>query len=104
MFLSDDEVEEDNTDEEKHLDMEKSDCDPRPQDSLKVATKGDLNLEEASMDDTEVLDELQREDNKHMEVIKVEDVEGLLKEKCDICGQKVAHLEKHIPVTHKEEI
>ena len=104
--LSDEEVEEDYTDSEKHLDMEKSDCEPKalPQGSLKVAIKGDLSREEASMDNTEMLGELQREENKHVEVIKGEDGEGMMKERCKICGKKVANLEKHILSNHKEEI
>ena len=73
--LSDEEVEEDYTDWEKHLDMEKSDCEPKAlqQGSLKVGIKGDMSREEASMDNTEVLGELQREENKHVEVIKGKD-------------------------------
>ena len=53
--LSDEEVEEDYTDWEKHLDMEKSDCEPKAlqQGSLKVGIKGDMSREEASMDNTE---------------------------------------------------
>ena len=51
------------------------------------------------MDDSEVMDDLQREDKGRKVVIKDD-----LQEKCDICGKKVEHLDTHILETHKEEI
>ena len=81
MFLSDDEVEDDSADREKQLGMENSGGDPKalPQHSLIVATKGDLTLKEVTMDNTEVVEELEREDQILMKVI--EGKEGLLREK-----------------------
>ena len=106
MFLSDGEVEEDDTDAKKHLGKKKDDGDPKAltQDYLRVGTKGDMALEEVTVDNTEVVGELEREDQRHVEVIKDEEGEGLLKEKCDICGKKVAHIDEHILATHKEDI
>ena len=101
MFLSDDEVEEDISDREKRLGIKKGDGDSKaiPQESLKVATNGDLTMEEVFMDDNDMMDELKREDKGHKVVIKDE-----LNEKCDICGKKVELLDTHILKTHTEEI
>ena len=96
LFLSDEEAGENEADRDKHLvgrNMAKGDLlEPKVEtvDSHKAAAK----LEQL----VKLTGETESSDK---DVIKVE---GELKERCDMCGKKVADLDKHIIATHKEEV